>query len=327
LKVLPDGRVEYRGKAFATIEPGRWNRLTLLFGTQKPNKQCTVSVKTESGKTEILENQYIPDNFNRLGYLGIYSLSKKKSVLYLDNLHLDMKEEEEGASFFQKEQPEDWINILPLGDSITQGGRKDRPEYTYRYPLFYLLVDAGYPIDFIGSMHQGLHADARWPSERKPPFDLDHEGHYGWKTGKVAKSLPEWMKSYPAPPDIALIHLGTNDQKAEDYKTAIVEPLEAIVRKLRAENPEVVVLIGHLNFNGGAALEIRPLVEQMAQQLTTETSPVETVDHFEGWKENPEREDSDTFDWAHPNRQGQRKMAEKWFEAMKPHLERLKNEK
>lgn len=29
------------------------------------------------------------------------------------------------------------IRILPLGDSITQGGRADRAEYTYRYPLFY----------------------------------------------------------------------------------------------------------------------------------------------------------------------------------------------
>jgi hypothetical protein len=49
-------------------------------------------------------------------------------------------------------------------------------------------------------------------------------------------------------------------------------------------------------------------------------SPVIAVRHCEGWKENPDAPDSDTFGWAHPNPQRQRKMAEKWFEAMKPYL-------
>ncbi|QXP85658.1 hypothetical protein [Methylococcus sp. Mc7] len=40
------------------------------------------------------------------------------------------------ASFLLSAMPQafaDTIRILPLGDSITQGGRKDRPEYSYRY--------------------------------------------------------------------------------------------------------------------------------------------------------------------------------------------------
>lgn len=44
------------------------------------------------------------------------------------------------------------INILPLGDSITQGGRADRAEYSYRYPLFYQLKDAGYDVNFIATL-------------------------------------------------------------------------------------------------------------------------------------------------------------------------------
>ncbi len=323
IKVLPTGEVEYRGKSFATIEPGKWNRLILVFGTEGAEKKSTVSVESEDGEKTVLEDQYIPEMFDSLGYIGIYSLANEEAVIYLDNLHLDLREATAGPASPQKTPTSDLINILPLGDSITQGGRKDRPEYTYRYPLFYMLADAGYPVDFIGSMNEGLHADARWPSERRPPFDLDHEGHYGWKTGKVAEQLAGWMESYPAPPDIALIHLGTNDQKAEDYEAAIIRPLEKIVRLLREANPEVVILIGHLNFNGGAALEIRPLVEEMTERFSTEASPVETVDHFEGWKENPGHENTDTFDWAHPNPKGQRKMAEKWFEAMSPHLKRV----
>ena len=94
---------------------------------------------------------------------------------------------------------------------------------------------------------------------------------------------------------------------------------------LRAKNPKVRVFIGHLSFNGGAALEIRPLVEDMAHRLSTADSPVLTVHHYRDWKENPKTEGSDTFDWAHPNPQGQRKMAAAWFAAMKPLLPTTKN--
>ncbi len=212
------------------------------------------------------------------------------------------------------------IHILPIGDSITQGGRKDREEYTYRYPLFCKLKDAGYDFDFIGSMKAGLNSDATWPEYKKEAFDMDHEGHYGWKTAAVHDKLSEWMKSYPAPADIALIHLGTNDQGSKDFNKDIIEPMKDMVKMLREKNPKVVVIFAHLNFNGGTALQIRPLVNKMAEEITTKESPVLTVNMYEDWIEDPKKDGADTFDWAHPNPQGQKKMADKWFEKMKPFL-------
>jgi acyl-CoA thioesterase I len=230
------------------------------------------------------------------------------------------------------------IYILPLGDSITQGGRRDREEYTYRYPLFGLLGEAGIQFDYIGSLKSGLHADATWPDYKGRRFDPDHEGHYGWKTAKVRDKLPEWIKSYPAAPDVVLIHLGTNDQKPRKgttqlaseeewsayYRQTIIEPLRDIIATLRGVNPRVVVLVGHLNFSEGAAVRIRREVEQMAAELNTEDSPVVTVHHYEGFNADPKHEQADTFDWAHPNRRGQEKMAGKWFDALQPFLPRLK---
>lgn len=149
------------------------------------------------------------------------------------------------------------IHILPLGDSITQGGRNDREEYTYRWPLFGMLVDVGVEFDFVGSMTNGLHGDAKWPGEYKGrAFDPHHEGHYGWKTAAVREKLPEWSRSWSAAPDIVLIHLGTNDQGAQDFKKEIIQPLEEMIALLREGNPNVAVFVGHLNFNGGAALKI-----------------------------------------------------------------------
>jgi acyl-CoA thioesterase I len=215
------------------------------------------------------------------------------------------------------------IHILPLGDSITQGGRNDRAEYTYRYPLFYMLKDAGYAVEFVGSLVRGLHDDAVWPSRNGIPFDPHHEGHYGWTTAQVRDKLPGWITTYSAPPDIALIHLGSNDETASNYEKAIAEPLKDIIGQLRQSNPRVVVLIGHLIANGRKARAIRPIVEQMAKETTSPDSPVITVNHHENWHDRPDDTDTDTFDWAHPNPKGQQKMADKWFAGMKPHLDRL----
>jgi acyl-CoA thioesterase I len=231
---------------------------------------------------------------------------------------------ETSATAASSQQP---VRILCLGDSITQGGKRDREEYTYRYPLFKMLTDAGVAFDFIGSTQKGLHADATWPDYNGKPFDPDHEGHYGWKTAKIRDHLSEWMKTYPAPADIVLIHLGTNDQKSDNFERDITQPLTDIIKMLRDANPRVVVLVGHLNFNDGSALKIRPLVQKMADDLNTDASPVKTVNHFEGWHEKPREEGSDTFDWAHPNPQGQQKMAQKWFEAMRQYLAKAESKK
>jgi acyl-CoA thioesterase-1 len=216
-------------------------------------------------------------------------------------------------------------HILPLGDSITQGGRKDRKEYSYRYPLFKMLADEGYEFDFIGSMKTGVDKAFKWPDYKKKKFDADHEGHYGWKTRHIRDNLFRWMKTYRSAPDIVLMHLGTNDMNADDHDVAIIEPMTEIIGMLRKRNPEVVILIGHLNFRTGAAAEIRALVDKMAKRLSSATSPVVTVPMYRNWVESPHKKEADTYDWTHPNQRGQKKMAQQWFKAMLPYLKSRKS--
>jgi lysophospholipase L1-like esterase len=214
------------------------------------------------------------------------------------------------------------IRIVCIGDSITQGGKRDRKEYTYRWPLFQMLVDGGIPFNFIGSLKGGLHADAKWPTEYKGvPFDPDHEGVYGIKTIGALERLPEAMEKWTATPDIALIHLGTNDQSAKNYDQAVKDPLRQIIRLLRMQNPNIVILLGHLMFNDSpGAFRIMASVSELRKEMDTQESPVRIVQHYQGWNEQPQLINSDTFDWAHPNPTGQRKMAKKWMEAMQPWL-------
>lgn len=207
------------------------------------------------------------------------------------------------------------LRIVCIGDSITQGGKKDRAEWTYRLPLQAMLIEARVTFDFVGSRQQGLQPEAKWPEVNGRAFDPDHEGYYGAKAASVRDKLKVTLPTFAAP-DLALIHLGTNDQKAEDHVAAVVQPLEEIVALLRARNPQIRVLVGHLNFDGGAALKIRPLVESLARKLSTVASPVSTVHPYRDWHADPKAAASDTFDWAHPNPQGQHKLAAAWFAAM-----------
>lgn len=217
------------------------------------------------------------------------------------------------------------IRILPLGDSITQGGRTDRPEYTYRYPLYYMLKDAGYSVDFVGSMNSGLQPDAVWPSRNGVAFDYDHEGHYGIATAQARQRLPEWMKKYPVASDMALIHLGTNDYDAGNHEQTIIAPMKEIIALLRQQNPNIIILVGHLLEEGGKPPAVRPLIERMVRDTNTPRSPLVAVELYDGWVAMP-GPDSDTFDWAHPNPKGQQKMADKWFAAIVPFLAGMRRE-
>ena len=211
------------------------------------------------------------------------------------------------------------VYIVPIGDSITHGGRRP-DEYSWRYPLFQILTDAGVNFDFVGAYKRGLVGNFKWPDYKGKKFDTDHQGVYGIKTAKMRDRIKTERKKWSHAPDIALIHLGTNDQGAEDHTAAVVEPLRDIIKMLREENPKVVVLVGHLNFTGGAAAKIRPLVEAMVKEMNTKESPVITVHHYKRFNADPKHRQTDTYDWAHPNPKGQKKMAARWFDAMEPYL-------
>lgn len=96
--------------------------------------------------------------------------------------------------------------IMPLGDSITHGSASgaapDLPGYyvSYRKALWDKLVDAGYDVDFVGSLTNGASV---------PDFDPDHEGHPGARDDEIAISVYNYLISNPA--DIILLHIGTND--------------------------------------------------------------------------------------------------------------------
>ncbi len=117
------------------------------------------------------------------------------------------------------------IKIMPLGDSITEGGGNipDNPENNtstyggliqpddqigYRGKLYDYFVGAGYimgtsdgELDFVGSKNTGTNYTTS--------FDMDHEGHSGYTSFQIAENIDSWLSDQK--PDIVLLHVGTND--------------------------------------------------------------------------------------------------------------------
>jgi lysophospholipase L1-like esterase len=157
------------------------------------------------------------------------------------------------------------------------------------------LKSLGRDVDFIGTQTKGLDG-LQWPAG----FDPDHEGYYGQTTEQVRARLVVNLPKLP-PPDIALIHLGTNDSRGT------AEAMREIVVMLRQRNPRVAVLIADPAKGGWRGWWLARSLRGLAEDMTTGQSAVTFVAAPEGW------DSADTFDGAHPNERGQVRQAAQWL--------------
>jgi lysophospholipase L1-like esterase len=227
------------------------------------------------------------------------------------------------------------VNIMPLGNSITQAENRNTNNYnSYRRPLWHLLNNKGYDFDFVGSLNTTFNGNPH----PDPDFDLDHEGHWGWRADQIVNGctdtncqsgsgtgmLSEWLEDYT--PDIVLLHIGHNDlQLGGDTQVIIQQTLDNvgdIIAILRTDNPNVIILLAQLIPSTRSPRNTRiPLynaeLTDWAAANTLPESPIVIVDQFTGFNAPSGQ---DTYDGTHPNVSGEQKMAERWFEALRPFL-------
>ncbi len=212
------------------------------------------------------------------------------------------------------------VRLLALGNSITQA---DSDHLSYRYPLWRRLVDAGIPVDFVGSQSGHFRGTPDHPPHKGLPFDRDHEGHWGWRSDEIVDGrgnggLATWLLDYD--PDIVLIHLGTNDVFADQTTESTLGELREIIRLLRSDIPTITVLWAQLlpTVDAETARRIADLnsaVRDLVEALRSAESPIHIVDLNSGFDA-----DALTYDGVHPNERGETWMAERWFEAIQDAL-------
>lgn len=199
---------------------------------------------------------------------------------------------------------------MPLGDSITEaeGGWA-----SYRYWLWRSFSEAGFDVDFVGSMSGVFDGEPTFQN-----FDQDHEGHWGWRADEVLREIDAWAAA--ARPDVVLLHLGTNDISEEQSIPSTLEELAEIVLAIRKANPRVVILLAQLIPSTDPGLERIPEFNQeipgLAADLDTPESPVLVVNQARGFDAT-----TDTYDGVHPDRSGEKKMSRRWLESLRQFLD------
>jgi len=208
--------------------------------------------------------------------------------------------------------------ILPLGNSITQAENNGGSNQynSYRRPLWILFQNAGTNVDFVGSMTKAF-------NNVNPPnndFDWDHEGHWGWRADEILNGRPgqgniaSWLGGYT--PDIALIHLGTNDAIASQTANSTITEIGSIIDALRVDNPNVEVYLAKIIYSTRSDWNTRidainALIPGLASSKNTANSPVTVVDM------NAAIDPSiHLYDRAHPNTTGEQIMAQTWYNAI-----------
>lgn len=223
------------------------------------------------------------------------------------------------------------FKVLTFGDSITQGKVEGDSikELSYRYWLWEKLDSAGYKIDMVGS-NPILFNENRTKRVKVPvspytghSFDTDHDAYYGIKTGETLQggfthdgvtyaSLKERLQSIEAP-DYAFVHIGTNDGENDSLTT--IHSLKQIVEELYLRNPDMHIFLAKLNTPWVCFVNssIEPVIAAFKEKYPKIN--LTFVDMASGWVNCPKDPRAMTFDWVHPNRLGQKNMADKWFKA------------
>jgi lysophospholipase L1-like esterase len=205
---------------------------------------------------------------------------------------------------------EPW-RVVPLGDSITEGGCTTQL-------LWQALHERGATnFDLVGTKHSGEDCGVSGA-------DRDNEGHSGYLAtdlvdeGPHAAELSQWCQADRG--DVVLMHLGTNDiWHGASAPEPILSAFSKVLAALRAAQPRVIVFVAQIipmsprncpECSGRVPL-LNAALPAWAASASRADSPVYVVDQFSGFDTA-----TDTAEGVHPNRQGAQKLADNWAAAL-----------
>ncbi len=212
--------------------------------------------------------------------------------------------------------------IMPLGDSITyDDSYADYPSprpaslrHAYRDYLWYKLKDAHYHVDFVGSRNAG--------SAIVPPFDPHNEGYPGWTSQQIANIT--YSKLIANPPDIVLLHIGSNDW--DDDVRGINNILNEIARYEQNYHHPIKVILAriinrrqHYDWISSLNRNIQTIANNRIR--SGDNIVVVNMEYGAGIHYT-----NDFQDPTHPNNTGYNKMANVWFSALSHILSPVPNQ-
>lgn len=219
-------------------------------------------------------------------------------------------------------KPSSITKIIPIGDSITY------IPGSYRGALYTKLINAGYNIDFVGRIN----------SPSVGGTDPDCQGMDGAVIGPGVSWIDPERPDQPnnvydnvdsfmeLDPDIALLLIGVNEftnymgedaAKRTDGKSH--ERLEAVIRKMLANKPEMKILVSSLIPVADNRTAQYPMgaynaaIPGVVNKLVSEGYDIYFVDMNTEAEINP-NDTGELYDGLHPTPSASAKMADVWFQ-------------
>jgi autotransporter-associated beta strand protein len=196
------------------------------------------------------------------------------------------------------------VRIMPVGDSITWGSAVAGG---YRLPLWNLLTNAGYTVDFTGT--QTGNGAAGLP-------DSEHEGYSGWQIHQINNVIAGSLQQTPDP-DVVLLFIGTNDYGASNDVANATNRWISLIGKIASNRPHCHIVAANLmdrNNSNWAISNIHqffnPSVPGIVSNLQAQGLQIHFTDLYSAVPI------SDMPDQLHPGAAGYAKMATNWFQAI-----------
>jgi lysophospholipase L1-like esterase len=184
------------------------------------------------------------------------------------------------------------VNLMPLGDSNTN-------RLGYRPTLYFELTNRGYDVNFVGSRSDNISSGSH---------DRDHEGWSGFTTADIATNLDTWLSGNP--PDLILLHIGTNDLDIVSVSEAITG-LGSVLDTAFAFDSDITIVLAQIVNRQTFSQDTADFNDQMVGLVESRLAAgykILLVDH-EAALLYPD----DMSDLLHPNAAGYAKMSDAWF--------------
>lgn len=196
--------------------------------------------------------------------------------------------------------------IMPLGDSITEGQTGSTDDAGYRNDLAGFLDGASIAYDLVGTLSLGS------------GFDNDHEGHSGYWADELLAELDTYLNANP--PDIVLLHIGTNDISSLQTPQSTRDEISAILDTIHNFDDTIDVILSSVIPRTDSQNDENDTLNGLLADLFVEKQNlgyrIYFADNHAAFVANANWQSDYMADSVHPNDAGYAVMADVWFDVI-----------
>ena len=207
-------------------------------------------------------------------------------------------------------------NIMPVGDSITEGCCT-APMGGYRIELFHQALANDKNVTFVGTLTNG-------PSTVDgQTFPQHHEGHGGWKISQIAGVIDNAIDS--SHPHIVLLKIGTNDINGNDNIANAPTRLANLIDQICQDAPNALLVVSAIipTTNDGTNNNVRSYntaIKEKAEAAAASGKHVVFVDNYQAFAKNSNYKTALMADGLHPNTAGYVVLGDSFFDVIESYL-------